>query len=429
MPHRLFPLLLALLLAPLPAAAETAYRAVVDAGSSGTRLALYAVGDGGVATLAELAPDGSVGLGRFVGAPEEAAAREIAPLLDGLAAALAAQGLTAEAVPVSVLGTGGLRLLAEEEARPILAAVRGALIEGGHPAGRVDILSGAEEGLYAWIDVNLLAGRLSGGATGAEGGTAAPLGLVEVGGASAQIAFASDAADHPAAIRVRVGKADHTVISVSYLGLGQDRARAAMATRAGSAEAAAVCFPQGQADDAPFATGGQTADGSAIAVPAARAAFGPGCADLYDQTIAATVADAVNAQAPTLADLRALPGYDGTDFVGVSAVYYGYAGWGLLDGDGTVADPAGDPAAALAGALAAHCTGPGAWARVLAVQPSARFAPAACANGAYLHTLLFGADALALLPARLTPTGAIAGQAPSWTRGYALLDAQEEAQE
>lgn len=89
--------------------------------------------------------------------------------------------------PVSVKATAGLRLLGTSKAGKILAAVREHL-EKDFPFPVVDgngisIMSGEEEGVFAWVTTNYLLGNIG-------GGTRTPTAAVfDLGGGSTQIVF------------------------------------------------------------------------------------------------------------------------------------------------------------------------------------------------------------------------------------------------
>jgi hypothetical protein len=81
--------------------------------------------------------------------------------------------------------------------------------------------------------------------------------------------------------------------------------------------------------------------------------------------------------------------------------------------------------ATLADQLNRQCSGANAWS--LQVSPmlksTSKFVQNACANGTYIHTLLFDAvSGLGLKGNRLSAVDAINGALPTWTRGYAVLN-------
>ncbi len=90
------------------------------------------------------------------------------------------------------------------------------------------------EALYGWLDVNYLSGTFQ---------QHLPLlGSVDVGGASAEIAFVTDDEEvNPADIvNITIQNQTYHVFAKSYLGLGQDQAREAVNKTPDSM----FCYPQ-----------------------------------------------------------------------------------------------------------------------------------------------------------------------------------------
>ncbi len=113
---------------------------------------------------------------------------------------------------LAVYATGGMRLA--EQRNPRAAALLWAMLKRklGHRT-RAPVsartLSGFEEGLYAWLSIR---------ATQRD----ADFGSVDMGGASVQITFPCTACK--GSVPVRVGRDTVSIVSVSFLGLGQDEA-------------------------------------------------------------------------------------------------------------------------------------------------------------------------------------------------------------
>ncbi|KAI8333983.1 nucleoside phosphatase GDA1/CD39 [Chlamydoabsidia padenii] len=134
--------------------------------------------------------------------------------------------------PISVKATAGLRLLGNEQSEAILDAVYERLVGrypfvvmGGRAEG-VTIMEGRDEGVYAWITVNSLLGRL---------GTNTTAAIFDLGGGSTQIVFepqdwnTKDTDDKlPLLDHKYVLNHDshtHTLYQHSYLGYGLMEAR------------------------------------------------------------------------------------------------------------------------------------------------------------------------------------------------------------
>ena len=161
------------------------------------------------------------GLSNFAEAPKEGAA-SLKPLLEtGLNAVPDAMELR---TPVELKATAGLRLLGESQAEAILDATRALLAQ--YPFSldpeRVEIMDGLDEGLYAWVTVNYLLGRV----TGPSRDTAA---VLDLGGGSTQIATAAGADAMGLGIRsTDVLGTQHNMFLHSYLGLGLMAGRSAV---------------------------------------------------------------------------------------------------------------------------------------------------------------------------------------------------------
>lgn len=408
-----------------PIATGPRYVAVVDAGSSGSRLFLYRVQQqvGALRIDATYSTrdvphalswyDGTHGPGS---APVQAGPQGVGPLLAGLRQAAQRQGLPPDGITVHALATAGLRLVAPDAARNIHASVRQAIESQGFRVGAVGTISGQQEGLYSWADVNHLLGRFE--------RNEPTLGIVEVGGASAQVAFAVPGAQAgadtgAATVPVTVQGRRYSVFIVSYLGLGQNEARQAMLQAGGGA---APCYPAGAVPGPGDAVRTRRVAGAGSGAGTNGEAFSlAGCARAFAPVLA-KAGGAHGDDGVVLAQVRQLPGFAQTRFAGVSAVHYAFKDWNLA------ADAASG--AVLAQTLEHQCSG-GVEAVAKVKQsfrnPVAFFQQHACAHGAYIHEFLFSAGGLGLdLPGsaapQLLPLGSIVGQELNWTRGVVVLD-------
>ncbi|KAI8082689.1 nucleoside diphosphatase Gda1 [Halteromyces radiatus] len=133
--------------------------------------------------------------------------------------------------PISVKATAGLRFLGNEQSEAILDAVYERLVTkypfvivGGRKEG-VTIMEGRDEGVYAWITVNSLLGRL---------GTNNTAAIFDLGGGSTQIVFEPEkwnresldnlpALDHK--YELQHDGHHHILYQHSYLGYGLMEAR------------------------------------------------------------------------------------------------------------------------------------------------------------------------------------------------------------
>ena len=187
------------------AAAGYRYGAVVDAGSSGSRLAVFQwrIGDDGNPDVRQIAALADGGAGRpkcplaDIDKPpasgDKAGAGVEGPdtcgcLLDlarraRRAAIDALGGRDLPAMPLWLKATAGVRRQgATEQGRVVEAAGICLSKAPDYEWKGAEVITGAEEGTYAWLAVNALAGTL-------RSEPAATFGIVEVGGQSAQLAF------------------------------------------------------------------------------------------------------------------------------------------------------------------------------------------------------------------------------------------------
>ncbi|PSC71682.1 putative apyrase 7 [Micractinium conductrix] len=201
--------LLALVLATRPGAR---YVLVIDAGSSGTRMYAYTwrdgAGAGGAPALAAVpstaAPhkvprralpgkrayqrvETEPGLDRFLGDEAGLEERALGPLLEWAAAVVPRRQWAR--TPVFLFGTAGLRKLSEQQQAELLQVARrvlgGSAFRFQPPWAR--IISGTDEGVFGWVALNYLEGRLQ----AAAGGAADTLGALDLGGSSMEVTFAA----------------------------------------------------------------------------------------------------------------------------------------------------------------------------------------------------------------------------------------------
>ncbi|PKU73865.1 probable apyrase 6 [Dendrobium catenatum] len=195
---------------------------IIDGGSTGTRIHLfgYRIGWGGLPAI-DLGLTASMkvvpGLSAFVDNPETAA-ESLKELLDFVKDRVPKDrwGVT----EVRLMATGGLRLLDGGLAEGILNSCRSALRSSGFKFQDdwATVISGANEGLYAWIAANYALGTL---------GKAAQetIGIVELGGASAQITFVpSEPMPAEFSLVIKFGQFTYNLYSHSFLHLGQNMA-------------------------------------------------------------------------------------------------------------------------------------------------------------------------------------------------------------
>lgn len=222
----------------------TQYALMIDAGSTGSRIHVYRFNNCG--PTPELEDElfkqtekkkGGSGLSSY-DSDAEGAAASLDVLLD--AAMEEVPKDYRSCTPVAVKATAGLRKLGEEKSDKILKAVRRRLETKypfpllSHERGGVEVMEGTDEGVYAWITVNYLLGKIGGPD---KNPTAA---VLDLGGGSTQIVLEPtfpkapeggmpqqlEPGDHR--YELDFGARNFTLYQHSYLGYGLMAAREAI---------------------------------------------------------------------------------------------------------------------------------------------------------------------------------------------------------
>lgn len=210
------------------------YAMVVDAGSTGSRLYLFSYQtDKSVPVINELfVASTQPGLSSYEKQPEQAA-ESLKPLLDGAEQKLKSLGQSSTSVSISVLGTGGMRLLPEETQAAIYASIKQyiTLHYSTFTPNQVGTITGKTEGIYGWLDVNYLMGTLDSRET---------YGNIDMGGASTQISFEAEAMLDPEnEITMHIDGRDRVIYSKSFIGLGLEESRKEM----NQSQSSNTCYP------------------------------------------------------------------------------------------------------------------------------------------------------------------------------------------
>lgn len=229
------------------------YAAVIDAGSTGTRLHVFTFSRGrfgGDETLrGEAFHAVEPGLKSY-GADAAAAAASVDQLLAKARAVVPARERAS--TPLSVRATAGLRLMPEgrEAADAIMKAVRDKIAASGFHAKSsesfVGIMDGADEGAHGWVSVNYLLGNFG-------GSPEKTVSVVDLGGGSTQIAYAvgSRAAKEAPDGYVREIQATSSKYSTyvrSFKGYGLVAVRAKIFNNGKNDDGSHPCLPAGFAD-------------------------------------------------------------------------------------------------------------------------------------------------------------------------------------
>eukprot|EP01063_Lacrimia_lanifica_P002447 TRINITY_DN11291_c0_g1_i1.p1 TRINITY_DN11291_c0_g1~~TRINITY_DN11291_c0_g1_i1.p1 ORF type:complete len:367 (+),score=85.46 TRINITY_DN11291_c0_g1_i1:59-1159(+) len=174
--------------APQPAygcearAARGVHGVVIDAGSTGTRAHVFTFAR---QPSLELISEGFFTSAKALG--KDGARAALGPLVVKIL-----KGVPREAVPCTevVIGaTAGLRVLGHDVADALVEEAAGVLRKAGFPVLSASVLSGTDEGAYAWITVNYLTGALHDGA--------ARVGILDGGGGSFQLVEEASPGDTP----------------------------------------------------------------------------------------------------------------------------------------------------------------------------------------------------------------------------------------
>lgn len=199
--------------------------AIIDAGSSGSRLYVYEIIDNGK-KIDVLYPT--------VGQEANSKGRALSSVPnhnDSVKVFLTTmtskynQSSTTGKIPLYILATAGMRMVSKGKADSIYSRIyqiaNKEKLNGFHLVKAMTI-SGRYEGFYAWIAANYKNGKLGFNNSSTEkpltyAGT--PYGILEIGGASMQIAFAMNSTDANNISR----KGFSNIYSISYLGGGVDQ--------------------------------------------------------------------------------------------------------------------------------------------------------------------------------------------------------------
>ncbi|KAL7750808.1 Guanosine-diphosphatase [Sorochytrium milnesiophthora] len=213
-------LVLILLMSPSYGSCPRRYGLMIDAGSTGSRIHVYAFDQcpGALPALTdEVFLQTRPGLSSYSN-DSVAAAQSLRVLLDTAKDKVPENARAC--TPIQVKATAGLRLVGEEKANSILAEVR-SMLEKDYPfplvgdKHAVETMDGTDEGVFAWITVNYLLGQLNPGAT-------QQAAIMDLGGASTQIAFLPESSNTPTKYRwdFNYDKRLYALYQHSYLSYG-----------------------------------------------------------------------------------------------------------------------------------------------------------------------------------------------------------------
>ncbi|KAJ0679644.1 putative apyrase [Helianthus annuus] len=195
------------------------YRIVIDGGSTGSRIHVfeYSVSDRG--PVFDFSGENSMrvspGLSAFAEDPVRAGG-SVVELLE-----FARKRIPRESwgeTEVRLMATGGLRMLELSVQERVLEACRTVLRSSGFVFRNdwAEVISGSDEGVHAWVVANYALGTLG-------GDPRETTGIIELGGASAQVTFVSNEPMPPEFSRtVKFGNVSYSLYSHSLLEFGQN---------------------------------------------------------------------------------------------------------------------------------------------------------------------------------------------------------------
>lgn len=280
-----------------PAMGKHSYGVILDAGSSGTRVYVYnwknAASARASASSQELDRLPKIktdkkwrkkvhpGVSTFGERPEDIGPEHLAPLVEFALGIVPADEV--ENTPIFLLATAGMRLLPEHQRVQVLDNICGYFqiytkFQLPDCDLHVQVIPGETEGLYGWIAANYLLGGFDDADAHAHGNGHHTYGFLDMGGASAQIAFAPNATEtekHAEDLKLlRLRKVngeslEHKVFVTTWLGFGANEARrryveGLLEAYPGSKELPDPCLPVGLLatisgeeldDDSPALTG------------------------------------------------------------------------------------------------------------------------------------------------------------------------------
>ncbi|KAF2939469.1 hypothetical protein DAI22_03g196800 [Oryza sativa Japonica Group] len=201
---------------PSPSSSPPRFAVIIDGGSTGSRAHVFATGPGGRPDLARSAVMRvTPGLSSFADEPARAG-DSLRPLID-----FAREKVGGAAAEVRLMATAGLRLQEGRLQEAILSSCRDVLRASGFrfEDSWAEVIPGSDEGIYAWVAANYALGTLG-------GDPHKTIGIIELGGASAQLTFVSDEVLPPELSRnFTFGGTTYTLYSNSFLNFGQNAAQ------------------------------------------------------------------------------------------------------------------------------------------------------------------------------------------------------------
>jgi apyrase len=211
---------------------EAKYGLIIDAGSSGSRIYIYcwrpaeANANGTPWVTAARAQVGERPWLDEGGGPLSKVSNEmdaetvLEPLIDYVKKKIGNDPQTLAQTPLHLMATAGMRLKVKEDQDKIIETVE-TYLRKTFPSATSEVISGEDEALYGWIAVNYLLGFLK----EKDGNSSPTMGILELGGASTQIAYASSDPSPQGLFTLPWGDTTYQIYRHSADKLGQDQAK------------------------------------------------------------------------------------------------------------------------------------------------------------------------------------------------------------
>ena len=219
----------------IDASVNPQYYAVIDAGSTGSRMHLYKYqSNNNKIKIEELKLKKNKikpGISNIAGAPDKVG-KYIQPLIDSINSFLSSQGIKEKDIRFYLLATAGMRIESPVLQEKVYTQLEEYIKKNTKfTVGEIATIPGKDEGAFDWIAYNYLAGKLF---------TDQTMGVLDMGGASVEIAFSTDKPifNPQDKVTFKIGSKKFTVYSHSYLGLGQELAISQYTNEPS-------CFPKG----------------------------------------------------------------------------------------------------------------------------------------------------------------------------------------
>jgi hypothetical protein len=187
------------------------YLAIIDAGSSGSRIYMYLINDGSSVLQSVELP------GKTKVKPGIDKTENISRHLESLVDCVKAAKIDCSEVTFYLMATAGMRTVSPIIQKKVYCDVKKYFESLDYTLGYVGTIPGEYEAAFEWLAVNYLKGTLD---------KKVSSNMLSMGGASAQIAYRTKNSNHRTIEEIKIHGSDSIFIyAKSYLGLGSNLAR------------------------------------------------------------------------------------------------------------------------------------------------------------------------------------------------------------